>query len=92
MKLKQTAVAISVLGGLLGSACSKGNSPATAPAPAKDSEVRTYIRDELGPYLDALAKQICIVKEDAAPQAELVEEVCTGDPEGYKPPPKNGNP
>jgi hypothetical protein len=92
MKLEQTAIAISVLVGLLSSACCKGNPPATTPAPAKDSEVRTYIRDELGPYLDALAKQVCIVKEDAAPQAELVEGVCTGDPEGYKPPPKDGNP
>ena len=92
MKLERTAVAISLVGGLLSSACCPGNPPNTTPAPAKDSEVRTYIRDELWPYLDALAKQVCIVKEDAAPQAELVEGVCTGDPEGYKPPPKDGNP
>ncbi|HEU5304445.1 MAG TPA: hypothetical protein VFU40_07370 [Gemmatimonadales bacterium] len=58
---------------------------------AKDSEVRTYIRDELRPYLDSLAYQLCHVKAAAAPNVPG-RIICPGPPDGYKPPPADGNP
>jgi hypothetical protein len=60
-------------------------------APAKDSEVRTYIRDQLEPYLDSLAYQLCHVKSRAAPDAPG-RLICPGPPEGYKKSPGNGDP
>jgi hypothetical protein len=57
----------------------------------KDSELRWYVRSELGPYLDSLAYQICRVREKAKPDAPGPN-VCHGPPEGYKPPPKDGTP
>jgi hypothetical protein len=57
----------------------------------KDSEVRRYIRDDLAPYLDSLAYQLCVLKYDQAPNSPG-KEICIGPPEGYKPPPPNGAP
>lgn len=57
----------------------------------KDSPARTYIRDELEPYLDSLAYQLCILKSVTAPQAPG-QLICPGPPEGYKKPPGNGAP
>jgi hypothetical protein len=65
--------------------------PVLSACEEKDSPVRTYIRDELEPYLDSLAYQLCEVKYLAAPNAPG-RKVCTGPPEGYKKPPGNGNP
>jgi hypothetical protein len=63
------------------------------PTPVKDSEVRTWIRDELHPYLLLIAKELCTVKKEVAADVG-VDELCesVGDPEGVKPPPPNGNP
>jgi hypothetical protein len=91
MKLERTAVLVSMVGGLLSLACGSNTPPAT-PAPVKDSEVRTWADAELLPYLEKLAKQLCIVKEAAAPLAEQVEGLCTGDPDGYTRPKPNGTP
>ena len=57
----------------------------------KDSEVRRYVRDDLRPYLDSLAYQLCQIKSRAAPEVPG-RTVCTGAPEGYKRPPSDGNP
>ena len=57
----------------------------------KDSDVRRYVRDELAPYLDSLAYQLCIVKAKAAPGAPG-RLICPGPPDGYKKPPTNGAP
>jgi hypothetical protein len=92
MKLERTAVLTSVVGGLLSLACGgHTHGPGDPPVPAKDSEVRTYIRDQLEPYLAKIAEQLCLIKYDQAPTVGD-EELCTGGPDGYKPPPKNGNP
>jgi hypothetical protein len=65
--------------------------PVCASCKPKDSPLRTYIRDDLEPYLDSLAYQLCQVKYLAAPQAPG-RVVCPGPPEGYKKPPGNGAP
>jgi hypothetical protein len=57
----------------------------------KDSPLRLYIRDQLEPYLDSLAYQLCEVKYLAAPDVPG-RIVCPGPPEGYKKPPGNGAP
>jgi hypothetical protein len=57
----------------------------------KDSELRWYVRSELGPFLDSLAYQICQVKVKAAPNAPGVN-ICIGPPDGYKKPPSDGSP
>jgi hypothetical protein len=79
MPLKHFQVIMLLMGCALGSGCKP-----------KDSEVRRYIRDELAPYLDSLAYQLCAVKSAAAPAAP--GRLCTGPPEGYKKPPPNGDP
>jgi hypothetical protein len=58
----------------------------------KDSEVRTYIRTDLGHYLDSLAHELCRVREAAAPTAGVgfCDSQAGGD--GYAKPPANGNP
>lgn len=57
----------------------------------KDSHVRKYIRDELQPWLDSAAYQLCHIKSTAAPTAPG-RLICPGPPEGYKKPPANGSP
>jgi hypothetical protein len=57
----------------------------------KDSPLRTYIRDELEPYLDSLTYQLCHVKSAAAPETPG-RLICPGPPEGYKKSPGNGDP
>jgi hypothetical protein len=82
-----------VTGALALTACSS-NPSSSQPAPEmKDSEVRTYIRDELSPYLLLIAKELCKIKAAAA-SGVGVPDLCesVGDPEGVKPPPPNGNP
>jgi hypothetical protein len=65
-----------------------GNTP---PGEVKDSEVRTYIRDDLARYLDSLAYQVCILKYKVDP-AGPGQDICHGPPDGYKPPPPDGKP
>jgi hypothetical protein len=79
MRLKPGAVGIVVIGCALLSGCKK------------DSEVRRYLRDDLQPYLDSLAYQLCHVKSAAAADAPG-RIICPGPPEGYKKPPPNGDP
>ena len=57
----------------------------------KDKVVRLYIREELRPYLDSLAYQLCVLKYDQAPTVPG-EMICTGPPRGYTKPPENGDP
>jgi hypothetical protein len=65
--------------------------PVLSACKVKDSPLRTYVQDELEPYLDSLAYQLCQVKYGAAPEAPG-RAVCPGPPEGYKKPPGNGAP
>lgn len=83
MRLRFGAVLVASLGALLLGACRD--------RAAKDSEVRKYIRDELEPYLDSLAYQLCHLKSRAAPDAPG-QLICPGPPEGYQKPPGNGAP
>jgi hypothetical protein len=80
MKRVYLAVAAPLIGLALLSSCK-----------TKDSEVRRYVRDELAPYLDSLAYQLCAVKSRAAPTAPG-RIICPGPPDGYKKPPGNGAP
>jgi hypothetical protein len=91
MQLERNAVKWSLFGSLVVAGCGGGNPPSTTPSPAKDSEVRTYIQNELAPYLAAIAEQLCLIKYALAPTTGG-EEICTGGPDGYKPPPPNGKP
>lgn len=79
-----TLIRFAIVAPLLGGAFLTGCEP-------KDSEVRRYLRDQLQPYLDSVAYQLCAVKSRAAPNAPG-RYICTGPPEGYKPPPANGKP
>jgi hypothetical protein len=106
MKLERAVTIGSVLGWIVIVGCggststssttpapSEGQTPAVEPElpVAKDSEVRTYIRDELAPYLALIVEELCLIKYEAA--ANVGDDVlCPGDPEGYKPPPPNGKP
>ena len=56
----------------------------------KDTEVRTYIEQELRPYLDSLTQEACTARErDNLPQNWLCD---TADPDTYQKPPQNGKP
>lgn len=90
MQLERTAVIGSVIACTLLAGCGAGTPP-TTPAPAKDSEVRLYIDAQLVPYLAKIVKELCLIKYDAAPTVGD-DDLCPGDPEGYKPPPTNGKP
>ena len=101
MKLERAVMTGSVLGWIVIVGCGGSTSTSsTTPAPsavepelpvAKDSEVRTYIRDELAPYLALIVQELCLIKYEVA--ADVGDDVlCPGDPEGYKPPPPNGKP
>jgi hypothetical protein len=57
----------------------------------KDSLLRVYVRDELQPWLDSFAYQLCHLKSRAAPAAPG-RVICPGPPDGYTKPPPNGNP
>jgi hypothetical protein len=57
----------------------------------KDSEARRYIRNELQPWIDSLAKSFCAVKVGVAPDAPG-KSICGPSPEGYTKPPSNGAP
>lgn len=65
--------------------------PVLSGCTTKDSPLRTYVRDELEPYLDSLTYQLCHVKAAAAPEAPG-RLICPGPPEGYKKSPGNGDP
>jgi hypothetical protein len=80
MTLRQLWISLPVTGCVLLSGCKP-----------KDSEVRRYLRDDLRPYLDSVAYQLCQIKSRAAPDVPG-RTVCTGPPEGYKKPPPDGDP
>jgi len=84
MRLRCGALTTALFGAALLAGCN-------GQKPAKDSEVRRYIRDQLEPYLDSLAYQLCQVKSRAAPDAPG-RLICPGPPEGYTKPPGNGAP
>ena len=65
---------------------------AKAAAPdGKDSPVRTYIRNDLQPWIDSVTYNLCHIKAAAAPAAPG-RFICPGPPDGYKKPPANGAP
>ena len=90
MQLDRTAGIRLLIGSVLVAGCSSNPGP-SATSPMKDSEVRTYIQDELAPYLETIAKQLCLIKYALAPTTGD-DSVCIGGPDGYKPPPPNGKP
>jgi hypothetical protein len=79
MIFKRVTLAAALAGSALLSAC-------------KDKEVRLYIENDLRPYLDSLAHQLCRVRAAAAPTVGDGSDICPPRPDGYKPPPSNGKP
>jgi hypothetical protein len=66
-------------------------SAGTSSGAEKDSPARTYIRNDLQPWVDSVTYNLCHIKTAAAPAAPG-RIICPGPPEGYKKPPANGAP
>jgi hypothetical protein len=80
MRLTRDVVGAGLMGWMLVTGCD-----------AKDKEVRTYIENDLRPYLDSLAYQVCAIKTRTVSTAPG-RIICPGPPDGYKPPPTDGKP
>ncbi|HEY8256714.1 MAG TPA: hypothetical protein VIG08_03595 [Gemmatimonadales bacterium] len=84
MRLTRDVAAAGLIGWLLVTGC---------PSETKDVEVRTYIENDLRPYLDSLAYQLCKLKNAQADPGSIPGRIiCPGGPDGYKPPPPDGHP
>jgi hypothetical protein len=86
-------VGAALVGGTLIAACQQQaeqprQEAAQEDVAAKDRVVRLYIQDELVPYLDSLAKQVCQLRDPT----EAIW-LCPGpERDGYRKPPKDGTP
>ena len=83
-------MAAPLIGSILLFGCPRGRDGVRAGVVISDNEVRTYIEQDLRPYLDSLAYQLCVVKRAATPKAPGGA-ICPVA-EGYTHPPIDGRP